>query len=83
MLLSAGVMFYRQRDRPKEAEDPPLLRGGNIPAVTWVNKGGGSRDRGVRVLMRLLGRLRVVSGWSYLERHVAGGDYVTADGVLR
>lgn len=33
--------------------------------------------------MRLLGRVRVVSGWSYLATIVAGIDNVLADRVFR
>lgn len=83
MLVSAGVIFYRQESSPKEAEDLLLLSGDNISTVTWVNKCGGSRDHRAYVLMRLLGRLEVVSGYSHLATHGAGVDNVLADGVSK
>lgn len=33
--------------------------------------------------MRLLGRLKIVSGWTYVATHVAGVDHLLADGVSR
>lgn len=41
ILVVARVMYFLQREWPVEDDDPVLLRGDNLSAVTWVNKWGG------------------------------------------
>ena len=65
MVMTAYVTQVILQDRPKPPGDPVLLRGDNVAAVSWINRCGGSRNRRAALVMRLLGRLEITSGWSY------------------
>ena len=52
---------------------------GDIAAVSWINRYGGSRNRRAALAMRLLGRLEITSGWSHDAKHIPGVQNVVAD----
>ena len=70
-------------DRPATEGGSVLMRGDNVSAVSWVNRCGGSRDRRAGLLMRLLGRMEIASGWCHVAKHIPGVENTLADGISR
>jgi len=83
MFMTAWVVQCLVGDRPNEKGAPILMRGDNVSAVSWVNRCGGSRDRRAGLLMRLLGRLEIESGWCHIAKHIPGVANTLADGISR
>ena len=83
MFMTAWVVQMIVGDRPQTAGDAVLLRGDNVSAVSWVNKCGGAKDRRAGLLMRLLGRMEITSGWCHIAKHIPGIDNTLADGISR
>ena len=65
MMISACVMQITENDRPEYAGDTVLLRGDNVSAMSWLNRCGGARDKRAALVMRIMGRLEITSGWSH------------------
>ena len=70
-------------DLPENEGDPILMRGDSVSAVSWINLCGGSRDTRAGLVMRLLGRLELTSGWCLVAKHIPGVENVLADGISR
>ena len=83
MMMSAFVMQITGNDRPEYAGDTVLLRGDNVSAVSWMNRCGGARDKRATLVMRIVGRLEMTSGWSHKAKHIPGVLNVLADGISR
>ena len=83
MMMSALVTQMTENDRPEYAGDTVLLRGGNVSAVSWLNRCGGARDKRAALVMRIMGRLEITSGWSHKAKHIPGVLNVLADGISR
>ena len=83
MFMTAWVVHMIVGDRPQTAGDAVLLRGDNVSAVSWVNKCGGAKDRRAGLLMRLLGRMEITSGWCHFAKHIPGLENTLADGISR
>ena len=83
MFMMARVVQMIVGDRPQTAGDAVLLRGDNVSAVSWVNKCGGAKDRRAGLLVRLLGRMEITSGWCHIAKHIPGLDDTLADGISR
>ena len=60
-------------DTPESVGDPIVMHGDNVAAVTWVNRGGGARDKIACLLMTMLGRLEITGGWSHDAKHIPRG----------
>ena len=60
-----------------------LLRGDNEAAVEWVRRCRGGKETRSGALMRLLGVLKLSSGWHFDAKHVWGIFNVAADGNSR
>ena len=82
MVMTAWVMHSLVGDRPKNNNDPVLMRGDNMAAVTWSNRCGGARDKRACLMMRMLGRLEISGEWSY-EANLPGVKNTLADGISR
>ena len=80
MMMSAFVMQITKNDRPEYAGDTVLLRGDNVSAL---NRCGGARDKRAALVMRIMGRLEITSGWSHKAKHIPGVLNVLADGISR
>ena len=85
MMMSAFVMQITENDRPEYAGDRVLLRGDNVSAVSWLNRCGGAREkRAALLVMRIMGRLEITSGWSHKAKHIPGVlNVLLADGISR
>ena len=83
MFMTAWVVHIIVEDRPQTAGDAVLLRGDNVSAVSWVNECGGAKDRRAGILMRILGRMEIASGWCHIAKHIPGLDNTLADGISR
>ena len=83
MMMSAFVMQMTENDRPKYAGDAVLLRGDNVSAMSWLNRCGGTRDKRAALVVRIMGRLEITSGWSHKAKHIPGVLNVLADGISR
>ena len=68
-------------DRPENKNDPILMRGDNMAAVTWSNRCGGAKDKRACLMMRMLGRLEISGEWSYEANHIPGVQNTLADGI--
>ena len=64
-MVSTFVMQITENDRPEYGGDTVLLRGDNVSAVSWLNRCGRARDKRAALVMRIMGRLEITSGWSY------------------
>ena len=82
-MMSAFVMQITENDRLEYAGDTVLLRGDNVSAVSWLNRCGGARDKRAALVMRIMGRLEITSGWSHKAKHIPGVLNVLADGISR
>jgi hypothetical protein len=58
-------------------------RGDNVSAVAWFRRSGGTRNPRACVVLRLLGTIETVSGWSLKPAHVAGVLNPLADATSR
>ena len=58
-------------------------RGDNVSAVLWLNRCGGARDKHAALVMRIMGRLEITSGWSHRAEHIPDVLNVLADGISR
>ena len=83
MMMSTFVMQITENDRPEYAGDTVLLRGDNVSAVSWLNRCGRARDKRAALVMRIMGRLEITSGWSHKAKHIPGVLNVLADGISR
>ena len=83
IMMSAFVMPMTENDRPEYAGDTVLLRGDNVSAVSWLNRCGDARDKRAALVMRIMRRLEVTSGWSHKAKHIPGILNVIADGIPR
>ena len=83
MVITAFVVQLLLGDRPTTEGESIMMRGDNMSAVSWVNRCGGSRDRRAGILMRLLGRMEITSGWCHVAKHIPGVDNRLADGISR
>ena len=83
MMMSAFVMQMTENDRPEYAGDTVLLRGDNVSAVSWLYRCGGARDKRAALVMRIMCRLEIISGWSHKAKHILGVLNVLADGISR
>ena len=81
MVVTAWVMLELAGDTPDSVGDPIVMRGDNVAAVTWVNRCGEARDKRACLLMRMLGRLEIKSGWSHDVKHIPGVQNTLADGI--
>lgn len=72
-----------ERDSPENEGDPILMRGHNISAVPWVDRRRDLRDARVRLLMQLLKRLELASGWCTVAEHVLRVENVLAGRISR
>ena len=54
-----------------------------MSAVSWVNRCGGSRNRRAGIIMRMLGRMEIESGWCQVTKHIPGVKNRLADGISR
>ena len=83
MMMSAFVMQMTENDRPEYAGDTVLLRGDNVSAVSWLNRCGGARDKRAALVMRIMKRLEITSGWSHKTKQIPCVLNVLADGISR
>ena len=83
MVVSACVMLELVGDRSDAAGNPIQMRGDNMAAVSWAPRGGGATDKRTCLLMRMLGRLELASGWNHNETHIPGVQNTLAGGVSR
>ena len=83
MMMSAFVMQMTGNDRPEYAGDAVLLRGDNVSAVSRLNRCGDARDKRAALVMRIMRRLDITSGWSHKAKHIAGVLNVLANGIPR
>ena len=83
MIVTAWVMLELVGDRVDAKGDPILMRGDNTPAVSWVSRCGGARDKRAGLLMRMLGRLEIKGGWNHTAKHIPGVRNTLADGISR
>ena len=84
MMMSAFVVQMIENDRPEYARDTALLRGDNVSAVSWLNRCGEARDRRAALVMRIMGRLEITSGWSHKAKYIPGVfNVILADGISR
>ena len=63
MVVTAWVILELRGDKIAAVGDPIAMRGDNA-AVTWINRCDGARDKRACLLMRMLGRLERMGGWS-------------------
>ena len=83
MMMSAVVLQMTENDRPEYAGDTVILRGDNVSQVSWLNRCGGVRDKRAALVMRIMGRVEITSGWSHKAKHIPGVLNVLADGISR
>ena len=83
MMMSAFVIQTSENDRPEYAGGTVLLRGDNVSAMSWLNRCGGTRDKPAALVMRIMGRPEITSGWSHKAKHIPGVLNVLADGISR
>ena len=81
MIITAFVAQILLADRPTTEGESIMMRGDNVSAVSWVNPRGGSRDRRAGILMRMLGRMEIESGWCQVAKHIPGVENRLADGI--
>ena len=81
MVVTAWGMLELADDTPESVGDPIVMHGDNVAAVTWVNRGGGARDKIACLLMTMLGRLEITGGWSHDAKHIPGVQNTLADGI--
>ena len=70
-------------DRPSATGDFVSSRGDSEAAVHWVRRCRGGLEPRFGALMRLLGVLKVSSGWYFEATHVRGIHNAAADGISR
>ena len=83
MMMSMFVRQMTENDRPEYAGDTVLLRGDNVSAMSWLNRCGGARDKRAALVLRIMGRLEITSGWSHKAKHIPGVLNVLADVISR
>ena len=69
--------------RPQTTGDAVLLHGDNVSAVSCLNKRGGAKDRRAGLLLRLLDRMEITSGWCHIVKHIPGLENTLAHGISR
>ena len=55
----------------------------HVAAVSWPNQYGGARDKRAALVMIIMGRLEITSGWSNKAKHIPDVPNVLADGISR
>ena len=83
MMMSAFVMQKMENDLPEYAGGTVLLRRDNISVVSWLNRCGGARDKRAALVMRIMGRLEITSGWSHKAKHIPGVLNILANGTSK
>ena len=83
MTITAFVVQILLADRPTTEGESVMMRGDNVSTVSWVNRYGGSRDRRAGILMRMVGRMEIGSGWCQVAKHIPGVENRLADGISR
>ena len=83
MMMSAFVMQIMENYRPKYAGDTVLFCGDNVSAVSWLNRCGGVRNKCAALVIRIMCRLEITSGWSHKVKHIPGVLNVLAAGISR
>ena len=83
MVVTAWAFVTLERARPRFRGESLLMKGDNMSAIHWISRCRGGRDPRSAALMRILGGLKVSSGWCFHAKHVAGIDNVIADGISR
>ena len=71
MVVSASVVVSPCAERPAALGDCVLWHSDNEAAVEWVRRCRGGKP-GSGALMRLLGVLKLSSGWHFDAKHVGG-----------
>ena len=71
-VVTSWVMLELKGDTSDAKSDPFLLRDDNTPAVSWISRFWGARDKRPRLLMGMLGRLLINRGWNHIETHIPG-----------
>ena len=84
MVMKAYVMIVMRKDRPTKERESVLMRGSGSSAVHWViNCGGGKGEERSRGMVRIMGVLERIGGWSFQAKHVRGGENILVDGIRR
>ena len=83
MMMLTFVMQKMENDLPEYAGGTVLLRRDNISVVSWLNRFGGARDKRAALVMRIMDRLEITSGWSHKAKHIPGVLNILADGISK
>lgn len=83
MTVTAWIMQELVGGGPYEKCNHIIMRGANMPAVSWVNRCGGAKNKRAGVFMKMLGRLKIMNGWCHIAKHAPGVDNIQADGISR
>ena len=81
MVVTAGVILELVGDKVDEMDDPIPMRGDNTAAASWISRCWGARDKRACLLMRMLGRLEIKSGWNHNAKRIPGVRNTLADGI--
>ena len=68
-------------DRSDAAGGSILMRGDNIAVVKWVSRSGGATENKDGLLMRMLGRLELASGWNHNAKLIPSVQNTIAGGI--
>lgn len=66
------VVEKGEPDRRRSPENPVLMTGDDLSAVTWVRQCGGTNDPRAAAMMRLLGTMEISGGWCFATHRIPG-----------
>ena len=82
-VVKARVMLELLQNTPYGGGGAKLMRGDDMGEVSWINRCGGTRDKRVCFLEKLLGRLELTGGWNPTVKRIPGVRNTLADGISR
>lgn len=82
MFVTAWCLIVCEQDIPAHQGEPTLMRGDSKSAFYWVNRCGGPNDPRAGLVVHLLCRLELSSGWCMVAKRLPGVENVLADGIF-
>ena len=83
MTVTAWAFTVQAATSPNYPGASIFMRGDNSYGVHWVNRCRGGRELRPGAVMRMMGRLEMLSGWCFQAKNVKGVVNTLADGISR